>query len=88
MSAWSHAGPGTGDDAGAYRLPDITDVQRLELRPGDRLIVRLEHAPTPSEVRRVCAIVRQLLEAPQLPVLVLGPHETVKVLHGDGSETG
>jgi hypothetical protein len=56
----------------ATGLPEITAVQRLEIRPGDRLVVTVGEPLTPDAVPRVQAHVRAALRlAPDFPVLVL-----------------
>lgn len=59
-------------------LPEITDVKRLTLRPGDRLVVRTRYGPSMQEA----AEIREHMDryAPGVPVLVLGPDEDIEVI--------
>jgi hypothetical protein len=68
----------------AETLPEITEVQRLTLKPGDRLIVRSPDRIS-NEVAALVAIrVRRVLRLPDdVPVLVLPEDMTLEVA-GDG----
>jgi len=61
-------------------LPEITDVQRLTLKPGDRLAVRVDRRLTPETAARI----REVVEAayPGVPVLVLEPGMSLEVVEG------
>jgi hypothetical protein len=59
-------------------LPEITDVKRLTIRPGDTLIVRLGHTPDMDEAGEIVTRLKELLGT--VPVIVLGPDEDIEVL--------
>jgi hypothetical protein len=63
-------------------LPEITEVKRLRLRPGDSVIVRLEYDPTMYEVDEIQAgVLRALGDLDFVPpVLVLGPRMDIEVI--------
>jgi hypothetical protein len=64
-------------------LPDITEVQRLTLKPGDRLIVRVEGVVSADQAGEMAHIVRDLLQLPaDTPVLVTGGDISVEVIGG------
>lgn len=63
-------------------LPEITEVQRLRLEPGDALVVRLEREPDMDEAARIKARVRATLGRDTVPVLVLGPGASLEVVDG------
>jgi hypothetical protein len=66
-------------------LPEITDVQRLRLRPGDRLVVRAEGLIDMAQAEEIGRSVRGILRLPaQMPVLVTGGDISVEVLEGPG----
>lgn len=64
-------------------LPEITAAIRLDLRPGDSLVIRLNADvitdETADEVRHR---VRHLLRRPELPVLVLARRTFIEVISG------
>lgn len=66
-------------------LPEISDVQRLRLEPGDSLVIRcperLDMATAAEVKERVRAILRL---ADDVPVLVLPEGLGVEVLSGGG----
>lgn len=59
-------------------LPEITEVKRLTIRPGDRLVVRLDRQPDMAEADEITGRVRALLGG--VPVLVLGPDADLEVI--------
>jgi hypothetical protein len=65
-------------------LPEITDVNRLVLRPGDSLIVHLDRRPSEAEAHEIQDRVRAVLGMPELPVIILGPGEDIEVIGPDG----
>ena len=64
-------------------LPPVTEMERLALRPGDRLIVRLGAAEIDVEIAaRVQHRVRAVLHLPaDFPVLVTGSDADVEAVH-------
>ena len=58
-------------------LPEITEVQRVTLKPGDRLVVRVAERLDPEQALRI----RRRAEAlwPGVPVLVLDRGVTLEV---------
>lgn len=67
-------------------LPEITDVRRLTLRPGDTLVLRLAREPSMADVDRIRHIVQAALDT-DAPVLVLGPGEDIEVIEQTGDGT-
>lgn len=60
---------------------EITDVERLTLRPGDALVVRVPHKVTPPTARIIIERVRAALELDETtPVLVLDGNMSVDVV--------
>jgi hypothetical protein len=61
-------------------LPEITEVQRITLKPGDRLAVRSASRLTPDTARRI----KEVVEAtwPGVPVLVLDDGMSLEVVEG------
>lgn len=58
-------------------LPEITEVKRLGLRPGDSLAVRLDREPSEYEAHEVAERVRAITG---VPVVVLGPSMDIEVI--------
>ena len=53
-------------------LPEITEVQRLRLEPGDILVIRSPQSLTPDDAQMVQQRVRVILRLPEdFPLLVL-----------------
>ena len=63
-------------------LPEITEVQRLRLEPGDALVVRLESEPSMQSADAIKNRVRAVLDLDTVPVLVLGPGVSLEVVDG------
>ena len=61
-------------------LPEITEVQRLRLEPGDALVIRLDREPSMQDAHDAQGRVRAVLGRGDIPVLVLGPSATVEVV--------
>jgi hypothetical protein len=65
-------------------LPPITEVQRLTIRPGDRLIIRCEGRLTQADAAEIPDRVRTILQLPDdFPILALGSDITVEVAGPD-----
>jgi hypothetical protein len=63
------------------KLPEIHEAQRLELRPGDVLVVRnTEIEVTSGQAREIERAVREHLGRPDLKVMVLGRDWEVAVI--------
>jgi hypothetical protein len=60
-------------------LPEITEVQRLRLEPGDALVIRLEREPSMAEADAIKERIRVVLGRDDLPVLVFGPGASIEV---------
>jgi hypothetical protein len=61
-------------------LPEVTEIQRWALRPGDRLIVRVEQEINPQQVDEIRRRVRVVLGLPdEVPILVAGKGISVSV---------
>jgi hypothetical protein len=58
-------------------LPEIAEVKRLTVRPGDKLVVRLVRRPDEHEAHEIRERVQAILGA---PVLVLGPDADLEVI--------
>jgi hypothetical protein len=64
-------------------LPEITEVQRLTLRPGDRIIVRTPERLDMATAERVHHRVLAVLQLPDdFPLLVLPEGMTLEVAEG------
>lgn len=60
---------------------EITEVERLALQPGDRLIVHVEQLVSAADADRIAQIVRARLALPDdTPVLVTGAGVSVAVV--------
>lgn len=60
---------------------EITEIERLALQPGDRLIVHVEQLISAQDADRIEQIVRGRLALPDdVPVLVTGPGVAVTVV--------
>lgn len=68
-------------------LPEITEVKRLALRPGDRVVVRLDRHPSDMEAHQLKLRVQAIL-GEDVPVLILPPEMDLEVLGpgGDGEQ--
>jgi len=61
-------------------LPEITDVQRLTLKPGDRIVVRSPERLSPATAELVLERVRTILRLPDdVPVLLLADGMSLEV---------
>ena len=66
------------------KIPEITEVARLEIRPGDRLIVRADTSMTPSQADYVKQRLREYLHLPDdFPIAVLDNRMDLQVVAGD-----
>lgn len=66
-------------------LPEITDIQRLALKPGDRLIVRVAVLVNREQAVDIEQIIRARLQLPAgFPVLVTDRSIDVEVLEEPG----
>jgi len=64
-------------------LPDVTEIQRWALQPGDRLIVSTDREISMAEVEEIKARVIAALVLPAgFPLLVTGPSVNVEVVSG------
>ena len=65
-------------------LPEITEVQRLSLRPGDTLIITVNvFVLSDADAARVADRVRAIVGDRTLPVIVLPAGATASILGGD-----
>ena len=61
-------------------LPEVKEIQRWTLRPGDRLIVSTDRHVTPDQIAAIKDTVRRSLALPDdFPVLVTGPGINLEV---------
>lgn len=65
-----------GDD------PQATEVKRLAIRPGDRLVLKLGYDPSDAEADDIRARLRSAFEGSGYvpPVLILGPGAEIGVI--------
>lgn len=62
------------------RLP-VTEVKRLRLDPGDKLVVRADSDLTESDAARLQGRVRALLQLPDdFPLLILPPGMDIEIV--------
>jgi hypothetical protein len=62
---------------------EITEVQRLTLKPGDRLVVRTDEKLTTEQHYQVRAVIRAHLEIPDdVPLVILPRGMSVEVVEG------
>ena len=61
-------------------LPEITEVERITLKPGDRLAIRADRRLTPETAARI----REIAEAafPGVPLLILDAGMSLEVVEG------
>jgi hypothetical protein len=57
---------------------EIADLRRLELRPGDRVVLKLAHNLPPEGYQRL----RKYWDtfAPDVPVLIIGPDMSLDII--------
>lgn len=66
-------------------LPEITEVQRMALKPGDRLIVRVAVLINADQAGHIERIIRARLQLPdEFPILVTDRSTDVEVAEGAG----
>jgi hypothetical protein len=58
----------------------VTEVQRLTIKPGDALCIRLTRTPTAYDYDYIPERVRAILDLDWLPVLIFGPDEDISLL--------
>jgi hypothetical protein len=64
-------------------LPEITEVQRLTIKPGDRLVIRADQVLTAESASRLTQMARARLQLPEdVPVFVLGLGMSLEVVEG------
>lgn len=70
-------------------LPEITEVKRLAVRPGDRIVLRLDRTPSLAEADEIGELVRLAFEGLDYvpPVLVLGPGEDIEIVGPEADGT-
>jgi hypothetical protein len=62
-------------------LPEVTEVQRLRLEPGDRLVVRADRELTQHQTETIPSRVRAALHLPDdFPVMVIPAGFSVEVV--------
>lgn len=60
--------------SGETELPEITQIQRLEIKPGDRLIFRVDDPRvTQADADYLHGILRRSLSLDDVPFIVTGP---------------
>lgn len=62
---------------------EIEDIRRIELKPGDRFVVRTKVPVSYETHAKLTAAFEQF--APGVPVLVLGPEMSLEILSGSGA---
>jgi hypothetical protein len=64
-------------------LPEVTDVQRLTVKPGDRLIVRTDAKLDEATAARMLEVVRARLGLPDdVRIMILDRGMSVEVVEG------
>lgn len=63
----------------ALGVDGIAEVRRLVMRPGDRLVVKLDHCPDDEEAGRLVRDLRAAL-GDDVPVLILDPGADLEVI--------
>ncbi len=64
-------------------LPEITEVQRLVLKPGDRLVIRADEVLSAATAARLTEMARERLNLDaDVPVFVLGQGMSLEVVEG------
>lgn len=64
-------------------LPEITEVQRLALKPGDRIVIRADQVLTAQQAAELTQMARVRLRLPKdAPVFVLGKGMSLEVVEG------
>jgi hypothetical protein len=64
-------------------LPEITAVERLELKPGDTLVPHLaDDVVNPEQAEEIQHRVREITGRPDLRVMVMSPGMDVEVISG------
>jgi hypothetical protein len=62
------------------KIPEITEVSRIDIRPGDRLVVRVDSDLTPEQADYIKEHLRRTLELPDDVRLIVLTHMKVQVL--------
>jgi hypothetical protein len=64
-------------------LPEITEVQRLTLKPGDRIVIRADQVLTNQQAHELTQMARVRLRLPEdAPLFVLGKGMSLEVVDG------
>jgi len=65
-------------------LPEITEVERLTLKPGDILVIRYPGRVSPQDADRIKKVMRSRLDE-SIPILILDSGAAVEVI-GEASD--
>jgi hypothetical protein len=68
------------------KLPEITEIRRLTVRPGDRLVVSLECEPTDDEVDELSRRLPAVLGT-DVPIVILPPSMDITVIGAEADGT-
>jgi len=63
----------------AANLPGIAEIRRIQLRPGDRLVVQLDHQVDDEEFDRLLGDLRKAF-SPDVPILLIEPGIDITVI--------
>jgi hypothetical protein len=80
--------PGPVDLATGASFPEITAVERLTLRPGDALVIRIPVPISQQQLNWIIEVVRVRLKLDEaIPVLVLDSGASAEVIETPGEIT-
>ena len=65
--------------------PEITDLQRLNLQPGDRLILRVKGRIPADKAQELLAYTRAWA-GDEVPVMILDDGASLEIMSGDARE--
>ena len=64
-------------------LPEVTEIRRWSIQPGDRLIIQCEQRITPQQAQTIRDRVRMFLQLPDdFPLVIVDGGVTVEVASG------
>jgi hypothetical protein len=69
-----------------FGVPEVAEVRRLVVRPGDKLVMHLDHCPNDAEAADLIDRLHRAL-GDDVTVLILEPGEDLDVLSLDRSGT-
>ena len=66
-------------------LPEITDLRRLNLQPGDRLVLRVKGRIPADQAQELLACTRAWA-GDEVPVMILDDDASLEIVSGDARE--